>query len=232
MGKNKDVSDFEKNGYVYFISANGKTKIGRSKSPESRINTIVSISGISESEVISGYFETGFHEKVETSCHHDKRISGERIEKSEWFNISAEMAKKVIRSHLKPVLPMPENYGDLVSQYNDKLISYISEGNGRKPNKPDLDFVRSAGLAEVAAKVFLSKSSNEWMHENIKGIEFTNAENMFCIYFYKMDRMQAYSIIKDIEFCTDEYLERLTRDIIGFVNGKIKGITESEHAND
>lgn len=117
---------YTKNGYVYAIGVDGKTKIGCTKNPEQRMAELKRFVGVFETDHNCLVVQTAEHKRVEKDCH--KKLASKRIS-GEWFNVAFDEAVSVITG----LVMEPE-------QLTDKQIAEFRE----------VDAVRTRNLIQSA----------------------------------------------------------------------------------
>lgn len=102
-----------KNGFVYAVTYNGLTKIGRAKDPEKRTRAVVSQAGLNMQDCEITKIETGDYYKCETNTHKSLK---ESRKVGEWFSVS----------HAVAVSEINKNKTDLQQKTNEKDIDIRS----------------------------------------------------------------------------------------------------------
>ena len=100
---------YAKNGFVYAITHNGLTKIGRAKDPEKRTRAVISQAGLNIQDCEITKIETGDYYKCETNTH--KSFKKSRTI-GEWFSISHATAVSEINKN-KTALQQKTNEKDI-----------------------------------------------------------------------------------------------------------------------
>lgn len=156
---------YTKNGYVYAIGIDGKTKIGCTINPEQRMAELKRFVGVFETDHNCLVVQTAEHKKVEKDCH--KKLASKCIS-GEWFNVTFDEAVSVIfESASQPEVLSEQEiaaiYAKEVERFNEakELLDPIIRGDHvYAPNDPLYLGIGGSARPEINAALMRAGQPN------------------------------------------------------------------------